>query len=703
MRKIFKVLSVALFTTMFFFQSLALGEGSKRVLIFYSSIGMGHLSAARAIESNLKSEDPSVEVRLVNIRDTIPSQRRAKVDEWMFWKVVKTLPSFYDYLFQKNMVAGVNSHQLNTKTPYQGDAVMEIINEFKPTNIVTTHYGATLALIKLREENKLENIPVAWLHTDYFKGYFPRISKNIEMTFLGADALTKSWIEEGLSPQKVVTTGLPVNAKAFEPVDKEKVFAENQLDLNKKTVVLMSGGEGVGDFPAIVSSIARSVKEPVQIVAICGKNEAHVKNLTAMKSRLPEHVTLQIHGFVKDNIKVLDLIKASDVYITKSGGLSPTEGFAINKPMILLDVYGGHERENAKLLGDLGMAIVNQNQMNIGQDVNTLFTDSALVSKMLRSQTEFRNSFNLAAINRFIFSGAKDKKLEPVIDFGLENGPRITNDDKAIAKMNSEFNADIELILSYGKSDSHSLYKGDTNAFGHLAVKIDGQVYTLNGQAQAGTEREFVYVSPLEEYLYGTERKVVNMEHSDAFGNSYSRDNISLRVKGVTTEQKRKMIEFVKTVDERFRAGELKYVRKGFNCADLAKQILESADLIVPAKPRPNTIPLDVLSNYKEYFENDPKFETEMALYTRALGSKNKFHQVTFPLSIYQLKRSVARILFPKSLDPLEKQVTRRIYISTAREAYHETVISKGGAKAPSITKTNTLNNMCLQFYAKAI
>ncbi len=695
MGKIFKLLSQITFVILFLFQSWAFAE-SKRVLIFYSSIGMGHLSAARAIEKNLKEEDPSVTVELVNIRDSILSETRAKVDEWAFWKIVKNFPKIYDFLFQRAMRRGVESHQLDTNTEYDGDTILKKVEEFKPTNIITTHFGSTLALINLREKNHLAKIPVAWLHTDYFKGYFPRISKNIEMTFLGADALTQTWKGEGLNSDQVVTTGLPINSKAFEKIDRAQVFASNGLDPAKKTVVLMSGAEGVGDFPLIVKSVAQKVKEPVQIVAICGRNAGHYKKLMAYKASLPANVTLQVHGFIEDNTKVLDLIKASDVYITKSGGLSPTEGFAINRPMVLLDVYGGHERENAKLLGGLGLAIVNQEQSKIGDDVNRLLTDSVTVETMLRAQKEFRNSFNLAAINRFIFREGAALPADPVIDFGLEDGPRITNDDNAIAEMNKAFPADVEIILSYGKSDSDSAYKGDANPFGHIAVKIDGNVYTLNGKAVAGEDNELVYVSPVEEYLYSVERKVKNMEHSDAFGNSYSRDNISLRVRGVTEEQKQKMKEFVLSVDARFRSGQLKYNRNNFNCADLAKQILESGGLVPDAKKRKNTFPLDVLTNYKEYFENDPAYETEMALYTRALGSKNRYHQATFPLSLYQLKRSITHMLFPKSMDPFEKEVKRRIYLTTARKAYHEEVPSK---VAP-ISKTNTYNkNLCLSVY----
>ena len=36
----------------------------------------------------------------------------------------------------------------------------------------------------LRERGLLAQVSIGWLHTDFFEGYFPRISKRIDRTFL---------------------------------------------------------------------------------------------------------------------------------------------------------------------------------------------------------------------------------------------------------------------------------------------------------------------------------------------------------------------------------------------------------------------------------------------------------------------------------------------------------------------------------------
>ena len=629
---------------LFLIQFIGFAAHAERVLMFYSSIGMGHLSAARAIEQNLKEENPNTEVMLYNIRDTIDPKMYEQFDEWLFWKVVKTFPNKFDQLFQKTMKKGMLSHAVPTDSIYSEEKMLEVINSFKPTHIISTHYGSTQKMIALRNKGSLLNIPIAWLHTDYFKGYFPRISKNIEMTFLGIDALMKQWTDEGVNPERIKTTGLPVNSSVFTPVDKEAVFKEQNLDPNKKTIVLMSGGEGVGNFPEIIKSISENVKTPIQIIAVCAKNKEHVEKLTALKPTLPQNVDLRIHGFVKNDL-VLNWIKASDLYITKSGGLSPTEGFAINKPIVLLDVYGGHERENANLFERLGLAIVNRNEREIGKDVLRLMNNHELADKMLKEQLKFRNSFNLNAINRFVFDPTK-QSMVPALNFGVESGTGVIDAEVALEKLERASPADIEIVLSYGKSDTGKVFRGDTNPFGHLAIKIDGIVYTMNGRAKKSDGENLVFETKLSDYLYSVERFIKNMEHTDAFGSAYARDNISLRVSGVSEEQKRMMLEYFAEVNRQFIEGKIGYNNANFNCADLVANALKRAGINSEYGKRKLTLPLDVLSDYKDYFENDPRYTTELALYQKASGSKNIFKSITFPISIYQLPRSLKNLIF---------------------------------------------------------
>ena len=102
-----------------FLISLSLSFGAlakdKKILILYSSIGNGHISAANAIKADILEKNPKAKVRLKNIRDFIPSRRKEKWDEKLFWFVVKNYPNTFDKIFRKKMAQG-------NQRPLLGDA-----------------------------------------------------------------------------------------------------------------------------------------------------------------------------------------------------------------------------------------------------------------------------------------------------------------------------------------------------------------------------------------------------------------------------------------------------------------------------------------------------------------------------------------------------------------------------------------------------
>lgn len=155
-----------------------------RILIFYSSTGMGHLSAAQAIEKDIKEKDSTAIVKLQNIRD-YKSPIQEKMSTKLFWFVVKNYPDFYTKKFKEHMDEGNQTPSLDEfGGEYQIAPLVRDIDNFKPTAILSTHHGAAQTVSNLRGKGLYRNIKIGWLHTDYFQGYFPRISKQVDKTFL---------------------------------------------------------------------------------------------------------------------------------------------------------------------------------------------------------------------------------------------------------------------------------------------------------------------------------------------------------------------------------------------------------------------------------------------------------------------------------------------------------------------------------------
>ncbi len=641
----------------------------KKIIILYNSIGMGHISASKAIEASIKEKDPTAVVIQKNILDFFNPQSLVKLNEKAFWYIVKNHPDTFDKMFRKKMERGRNVTDLAAmSTSYNIDAVRNWLNLEGPSSVIATHYGAAEVLSVLRAQGLLKTTNISWLHTDYFTGYFPRIANAMDRAFVGSTSVRDSFVKSGADESKVIATGIPINPAVFSPIDREAYLKSVNLDPDIRTVVIATGGEGIGDYPKIVKSIVDSYKEPIQIVAVCAKNVANAEALNKLAPSLGGNVTLKVFSGLIPNQDLLNYIKSADVYITKSGGLSPTEAFAIGKPTILLDIYGGHERDNANRFENDRLAVINRDQSVIGEQVNMLLADKELQKEMAKEQLAFRNSFNINEISDYAL---KPKDLSGVAGdsnfyLGVEGGTRAEGTKEALAKLDKQSPADVEVILSYPASYRGKHFDGPgSNPFGHIGVRVGDKVYTANHIAKPEHEKELMYTTSMDDYLYGIERPTLNAEHTSSFGQAYGRDVVSLRVAGLSKDQLAAMQREAELINQEFRDGKTTWIAKTDNCVNFGFRILNAGGFAPPKLAerfaKKAALPLDMFDSYVKHVQSDLNLKSEIVSYTQVAGSQNMYRTARFPLSFYQLKRSLKNLFFSKNNDVIENRVTKRI------------------------------------------
>ena len=341
-----------------------------KVIIFWAPFGGGHKSAAEAIRADILKSDPNANVVLKDVLDFLPAATRKRNLEF-YEKQVSKFPEIYDLIFRMNAAVGarIEPYQLPTAYQYDGDAILKYLELEKPSVILSTFHQATESLTRMRYLGILNpEIKIGWQHTDYVDSkVFANLSRRIDMTFLPHSGLKKSWTELYEVPENLVlATGISVNPSLSEPLTPEarSLFLQSKgLKTELRTIVLMSGVNAVGDFPKILRSISEASDEPIQIVAICGKNPDQLAAI--QKLSLPSNVLLKAEGFTKPD-DVGKYFKSADVIVTKAGGLSSAEIFTIGKPTVLLDINGGQERYNIRYFEKYELATGVRNQKNVG-------------------------------------------------------------------------------------------------------------------------------------------------------------------------------------------------------------------------------------------------------------------------------------------------------------------------------------------------
>jgi hypothetical protein len=308
----------------------------------------------------------------------------------------------------------------------------------------------------------------------------------------------------------------------------------------------------------------------------------------------------------------------------------------------------------------LGLAEAADNAEQAGMIAATLLTTPDKVQKMLKAQAKFRDNANISAITGFALN-AKLKPSLPEAEFGLENGKAVKNAKEAIATLNAEAPAELELLLSYSTATSPQRIVTE-NPFGHIAIRVDNIVYSTNHLAAPGVDPNLLQRMAPEQYLYGVRRPSRSQVHVSTYGMAYGRDTIGLRIAGVPSDRINSMRKEAARIDAQFSRSALRWNRDSFNCADAVARILQAGGYCsTPLLDRIGlpTMPLDVFEQARKEFETSPGLETEFVAYRQLPGSQAKYRFARFPLSIGQPLRSIAKMV--DMGDPLEALVTKQV------------------------------------------
>jgi processive 1,2-diacylglycerol beta-glucosyltransferase len=147
---------------------------------------------------------------------------------------------------------------------------------------------------------------------------------------------------------KVQVIPSPVRPGFYWPPSQEAAREKFGLDAQDRTVLLMSGGWGLGPLAQTAAELADA---GVCVLAVAGRNARLADRLRAVARGRPR---LRVFGFTEE---IPALMAAADLVITSSGDTC-AEARAVGRSLLLLDVVQGHGRDNLQHELELGNAAV---------------------------------------------------------------------------------------------------------------------------------------------------------------------------------------------------------------------------------------------------------------------------------------------------------------------------------------------------------
>lgn len=322
-----------------------------KLVIFSVSAGAGHLRAAQALVAATRQWYPKTDAVHIDLMEHVPHLFR-KVYADSYLKVVESHPALWGYLYDKSDQDKPNSglnrlrraiERLNTTK------LARLLRELQPDQIICTHFLPAELLARKIRNGKLA-VPV-WVQVTDFDLHALWIQQKMNGYFAAHDEVAWRMAERGIPADTINVTGIPIMPAFDQQYDRATCAAEFGLDPNRTTLLMMSGGMGVGSIEQLAERLLQ-LKGDFQIVALAGRNEKLLTDLKVLAMQHPGRL------FPLGFINVIErVMAASDLAITKPGGLTTSECLAVGLPMIVVSPIPGQEERNADFLLENGAAL----------------------------------------------------------------------------------------------------------------------------------------------------------------------------------------------------------------------------------------------------------------------------------------------------------------------------------------------------------
>jgi len=344
------------------------------ILIFSVSIGNGHDQVAHTLYNEFTRADNSNKVKIINtIKFISPILDKVILDSYL--NILKFYPKAWGKLYEKT-------------------------NKLDP--IICTHSFPSSIIAALKQK-KIPETPLLSVITDY-NIHTSWVNENTDYYVIPHENLSYVMENYGVSSDKILPFGIPVK-KEFDEYVNVKIIQEKYDLENKKTVLVMGGGLGLGEIYNIVFELDKKL-DNAQIIAIAGRNARLEQKLKSMTTKNK----MVVFGFVSN---IHELMEAADCIITKPGGVTTAEVLCKQKPLVIFSPLPGQEYENAEFLLNSGVAVATSDVKKIPVLINQMLSFDIRM-KSIKDITGYLKKPNAAADTvQFILDQYNEARICP--------------------------------------------------------------------------------------------------------------------------------------------------------------------------------------------------------------------------------------------------------------------------------------------------
>jgi processive 1,2-diacylglycerol beta-glucosyltransferase len=362
-----------------------------RILILSASVGNGHTIAAESLKKAFEIKKLAREIRHEDVLNfTNPLFRRLYGKAYI--DLVNNMPEVLGWMYDQLDEPWKNEKRRLFFDKLSTQPFVKMVREYAPDYVICTHFLPSEIVSDLKAKQKLD-CPQAIVVTD-FDMHALWLCRNFEHYFVALDE-TRAYLETlGFPSEKISVCGIPIDPVFSESKSKSAMREKYGLDAEIPVVILSLGGFGVGRIDTLFDAL-RSIRRPVQILAMCGRNEELKKRLESAATTNGGARIVPV-GYTK---AMDEYMSASDLIVGKPGGLTTCEALAKGLVFVIVNPIPGQEERNSDHLLENGAAIRSNNPATLGYKIEQLLGDPEKLKAMSRNALDFarpRAAFDIA-------------------------------------------------------------------------------------------------------------------------------------------------------------------------------------------------------------------------------------------------------------------------------------------------------------------
>jgi 1,2-diacylglycerol 3-beta-galactosyltransferase len=337
-------------------------SGPQRTILFLiADTGAGHRSAANALRNAIhivaqKRHEDSLErdaSEEVKSESALASYRIEIVDVFdeyshfplreairLYGPTIRYRPKLYGRIYQFSNQAQRFSAMKSVSTPLIHNGLLRLIKSVKPDVIVSVHPLLNHVTLRILKELAIP-VPFITVVTDLVSAHHAWFAPGADAYIVPTTYARDLALKQGMDPKRVHLLGMPIDPKFSLKVEsKQELKQKLGLKPDIPVVLLVGGGEGAMGLRSSVQAISHA-RLHVQLLIIAGRNKRLYVQLQRIRSSL--HTPAKVFGFVQN---MHEMMRASDVIVTKAGPGTICEALACRLPIILSGYVPGQEEGN---------------------------------------------------------------------------------------------------------------------------------------------------------------------------------------------------------------------------------------------------------------------------------------------------------------------------------------------------------------------